>query len=141
LADTAGRLALPAAALVLAALPPLVANVESAMSEVLDSAFVRAVRAHGIPRARLLYRHALPAAANPLISLFGLSVGALLSSSLLVETVMGWPGLGRLLLEAVLQRDVYVVIGVVTLSSVFLIGGNLLADLLLYAADPRIRRE
>jgi peptide/nickel transport system permease protein len=88
-----------------------------------------------------LYRYALPAAANPLISLFGFSIGALLSGSLLIEVVMSWPGLGPLLLEAILARDLYLVIGGVLFSTLFLVGGNLLADLLLYWADPRIRTE
>jgi peptide/nickel transport system permease protein len=86
-------------------------------------------------------RYALPVAANPLISLFGLSVATLLSGSLLVEVVFGWPGLGPLLVESMLARDVYVVVGVVMLSSVFLILGNLLADVLLFLNDPRIRTE
>jgi peptide/nickel transport system permease protein len=97
--------------------------------------------AHGIPRRKLLYRYALRAAANPLISLFGFSVGSLLSASLLVEIVMSWPGLGPLLLEAILARDLYVVIGGVLFSTIFLVAGNFLADLLLYWADPRIRVE
>jgi peptide/nickel transport system permease protein len=139
--DAAAHLALPATALVLSSLPLLIAHTRSAMAEVLGSPFIRAARANGIPLMRILYRHALPAAANPLISLLGFSVGTLLSSSLLVEAAIGWPGLGRLLLDAILQRDVYVVIGAVMLSAVLLIGGNLLADMLLYIADPRIRKE
>jgi peptide/nickel transport system permease protein len=89
----------------------------------------------------LLFHHALPAAANPLISLFGFSIGILLSSSLLIEVIFGWPGLGQLLLEAILQRDFYLVIDVAMLATIFLITGNLLADMLLYASDPRIRAE
>jgi peptide/nickel transport system permease protein len=96
---------------------------------------------HGIGRTRLLYRYALPAAANPLITLFGFSVGTLLSGSLLVEVVMSWPGLGPFLLEAILARDLYVVIGGVLLSTLFLVAGNFLADVLLYWVDPRIRTE
>jgi peptide/nickel transport system permease protein len=88
----------------------------------------------------VIYRHALPAAANSLISLLGLSIGALLSSSLLVEVTMGWPGVGQLLLEAIFQRDYYVVIGSVMISTIFLIVGNLFSDMLLYAVDPRIRQ-
>ena len=80
-------------------------------------------------------------AANPLISLFGFSIGALLSGSLLIEVVMSWPGLGPFLLEAILSRDLYVVIGGVLFSTLFLVGGNFLADMFLYWADPRIRRE
>jgi peptide/nickel transport system permease protein len=98
-----------------------------------------AAAGHGIPKRTLLYRYALPAAANPLIALFGFSMGTLLSGSLIVEVVMSWPGLGPLLLEAILSRDLYVVVGGVFFSTLFLVGGNLLADLLLFWADPRIR--
>ena len=137
--DAAAHLALPVTALLAGSLPVLVQHVRAAMVEVLDSTFIRAARAQGIPRWRLLFRYALPAAANPLISLFGFSVGTLVSASLLVEIVMSWPGLGPLFLEAILARDLYLVIGAVMLSTVFLVTGNLLADTLLYASDPRIR--
>jgi peptide/nickel transport system permease protein len=139
--DIASHAFLPVCALVLGTLPALVRHVRASMIEALSSPFVRAARGHGIPRRRLLFRHALPAAANPLCSLFGFSVASLLSMSLLVEVVMSWPGLGPLLLEAILARDLYLVIGPVMVSTLFLLAGNLLADLLLYAADPRIRRE
>ena len=139
--DIAWHMVLPVSGLVLAALPLLLRHVRAAIADVLHAPFLRAAEGHGIPRGTLLYRYALRAAATPLISLFGFSVGALLSGSLLVEVVMSWPGLGPLLLEAILARDLYVVIGGVLLSTVFLIGGNFLADLLLYWADPRIRVE
>jgi len=137
--DLANHMTLPIAALVLTTLPVLVRHIRSAMAEVLDAPFLRAAAAHGIPRRKLVYRYALRAAAHPLISLFGFSVGTLLSGSLLVEIVMSWPGLGPLLLEAILARDLYVVIGGVLFSMLFLVLGNFLADLLLYWADPRIR--
>jgi peptide/nickel transport system permease protein len=89
----------------------------------------------------LFLRYALRAASNPLISLLGFSIGTMLSASLLVEVVLSWPGLGPLLVEAILSRDVYVVVGAVMLSSVFLLAGNFIADLLLFASDPRIRAE
>jgi peptide/nickel transport system permease protein len=76
---------------------------------------------------------------NPLVSLFGVSLGTLLSASLLIEVVMGWPGLGPLFLDAILARDFALVLAVVMLSTTFLIAGNLAADLLLYRLDPRIR--
>lgn len=139
--DLVLHMALPVAALVLSVLPLLVRHVRAAMAEVLDAPFLLAAEGHGIPRRTLLYRYALPAAANPLISLFGFSIGTLLSGSLLIEVVMSWPGLGPFLLEAILARDLYVVIGGVLLSTLFLVGGNFLADLLLYWADPRIRTE
>jgi len=111
------------------------------MIEVLQAPFIRAARAHGISEYRVLLRYALPVAANPLISLFGFSVATMLSASLLVEVILSWPGIGPLLVDAILAKDVYVVIGAVMLSSVFLVAGNLFADLLLFAADPRMRVE
>jgi peptide/nickel transport system permease protein len=65
----------------------------------------------------------------------------MLSASLLVEVILSWPGLGPLLLEATLTKDIFVVVDIVMLSAVFLIAGNLLADVLLFASDPRIRVE
>ena len=137
--DLAWHMALPVAALVLSALPLLIRHVRAAVAEVLHAPFLLAAEGHGIPRHRLLYRYALPAAANPLLSLFGFSIGALLSGSLLIEVVMSWPGLGPFLLESILARDIYVVIGGVLFSTIFLVAGNFLADILLYWLDPRIR--
>jgi peptide/nickel transport system permease protein len=140
-ADLARHLVLPAAALVVGVLPVLVRHVRAAVADALDTAFVRAARAHGLPERVVLFRHALPAAANPLVSLFGLSVASLLSMSLLVEVVMGWPGLGPLMLEAILARDLHLVVGPVLVSTVFLLLGNLAADVLLLLVDPRIRAD
>jgi peptide/nickel transport system permease protein len=137
--DFAAHLFLPSFGLAVATLPGLVRHVRSSMLEVLDAPFMVAARAHGIPRARLLWRYALPVAANPLLSLFGFSLGTMLSASLLVEVVLSWPGLGPLVLESILSRDTYVVVGAVVLSSACLIAGNLLSDLMLFAVDPRIR--
>jgi peptide/nickel transport system permease protein len=139
--DSARHMVLPALGLAMVTLPVLLRHVRSAMVETLESPFLRAARGHGIPRARLLYRYALPAAVNPLISLFGLSVAAMLSASLLAEVILSWPGLGPLLLEAIISRDIYIVTGAVMLSSVFLVAGNFLADFLIFASDPRIRVE
>lgn len=139
--DIAFHLALPAAGLALVMLPVLVRHVRSAMIEALDSPFIRAAQGHGIPRARVLFRYALPAASNSLISLLGFSVATMLSTSMLAEVVLSWPGLGPLLVESIFSRDVYVVVAIVMLSSAFLVIGNLLADLLLFASDPRIRME
>ena len=137
--DIALHMELPVLALVLSALPMLVRHIRAAVAGVLQAPFVRAATGHGISHRTLLYRYVLRAAANPLITLFGFSLGALLSGSLLVEVVMSWPGLGPLLLEAILARDVYVVIGGVLCSTVFLVAGNFFADMLVYWADPRIR--
>ena len=139
--DFARHLFLPAVALSAGMLPTLIRHVRSAMLDVLNSPFIAAARGHGIREGRILLRHVLPAAANPLISLLGVSIGTLLSGSLLIEVIMSWPGVGPLLLQAVLERDVYVVVAAIMFSTLFLITGNLLADALLYIADPRIRKD
>ena len=139
--DLAAHLAIPVGVLVLAGLPVLLRHVRASMVEVLKSPFMQAARGHGIGRFRLLFRYALPAAANPLISLLGLSVAGLLSGSLLVEVIMGWPGLGPLLLEASVSRDIYVVVGAVMASTFFMILGSFLADVMLVVIDPRVRVE
>lgn len=141
LRDIAWHMVLPVAALVIGSLTIILRHVRASVGEVLQSSYMRAAEGHGLPRFQLLFKYALPAAANPLISLFGLSVALLLSISLLIEVVMSWPGIGPLLLEAILARDLFVVIGAVMLSTVFLVAGNLLADILLYAFDPRIRMQ
>jgi peptide/nickel transport system permease protein len=137
--DLLRHLLLPVIALALGSAPLLIRYVRSAIASVMDMPFIEIARGHGISPSRIAFRHALPAAANSLISLFGFSLGTLLSASLLIEIILSWPGLGPLVLEAMLARDTYVVMAVVTLSSVFLILGNMLADVLLYWSDPRIR--
>jgi len=139
LIDLLKHLMAPATVLVLASLPLLVRHVRASMIEVLQAPFIQAARAHGIGKATLLFRFALPAAANPLTSLLGFSVAGLLSGSLLVEVISGWPGLGPLLVEASMNRDVYVVVGAVMASTVFMIVGSIVADLLLLIVDPRVR--
>jgi ABC-type dipeptide/oligopeptide/nickel transport system permease component len=140
LVDLGRHLLLPVTALALTTMPTIARHVQSSVDEVLAAPFISAVRARGVSRRRLLYRYALPVAANPMISLLGLSVAGLLSASLLIEYIMDWPGIGSLLLHSILARDVYVVVGTVMVSTVLLLAGNLLADLLLAAADPRVRR-
>jgi peptide/nickel transport system permease protein len=100
--DLLWHLILPVCALTAGMVPMLIRHVRSAMMDVLDAPFMVAARGHGIPLYRLLFAHALPAAANPLISLFGTSVGMLVSGSLLIEVIMSWPGVGPMLLQAIL---------------------------------------
>jgi peptide/nickel transport system permease protein len=137
--DALSHFLLPVTALTLVSLPVLIRHVRASLLDVLHAPYIQAARAIGISERRLLFHHALRAAANPLISLLGLSVAALLSVSLVVETVMSWPGLGPLLLEAVVARDLHLVVGAVTCSTLLLIAGSLLSDGLLYLVDPRTR--
>ena len=137
--DVVSHFFLPVAALTLINLPVVVRHVRASLLDVLNAPFIQAARAAGIPERRLLLRHALRAAANPLISLFGLSIATLLSASVVVEMIMSWPGLGPLLIEAVAARDLHLVVGAVLCSTALLIAGNLIADALLRLADPRLR--
>ena len=137
--DVVAHFFLPVTALALVNVPVLVRHMRASMIDAQQSRFMQGGRAIGMPERRLRIRYAWRVAANPMISLLGLSVAALLSASFVVETIMSWPGIGPLLLAAVVARDLHVVVGVVTCSTILLIGGNLLADALLYWADPRVR--
>jgi peptide/nickel transport system permease protein len=139
--DVALHLALPVLILVICETAAIVRHVRASVIEVLQAPYVQAARGYGTNRTRLLFRHVLPVAANPAISLLGFSLAGLLSGSLMVEVVCGWPGLGPLILEATLARDLYLVIGGIIFSAIFMVGGNLIADLLLFVLDPRIRTE
>lgn len=140
LSDHLRAILVPGAALVFGALPVFFRHIRSAFQEALAAPYVVAARHAGIPRQVLFWRYVFPAAANPLISLFGVTVGGLMSASLVVETATAWPGLGPMLLESVLARDSYVVVGAVMLAASALLVGNLAADFLLLRLDPRIRR-
>jgi peptide/nickel transport system permease protein len=141
LQDVARHLALPAFILILCETAIIVRHVRASVLEVLGATYVKAARGLGVSQSRLLFRHVLPVAANPAISLLGFSLAGLLSGSLIVEVVCGWPGLGPLILEATLSRDLYLVIGGIMFSALFMIGGNLVADVMLIVVDPRIRKE
>lgn len=139
LQEIASRMLLPTIILTLGESAIIVRHLRASVLEVLGTPFVRAARGLGIGRTRLLFRHVLPVAASPAISLLGFSLAGLLSGSLLVEVICGWPGLGPLILDATLSRDFYLVIGGIMLSALFMVGGNLVADIMLLACDPRIR--
>jgi peptide/nickel transport system permease protein len=139
LRDLASHAFLPLCALVATALPSLVRHVRASVIEAALAPAVLAARGHGIARSRITLRYVLPLAANPLISLAGLSIATLLSASLLIEVVMSWPGLGPLVVEALLAKDVHLVLSASMLASTLLVAGNLAADLTLYVVDPRIR--
>ena len=87
----------------------------------------------------MLLKHALRNAVNPMITILGFHIGEILSGAALVEFVTGWPGLGKLILAGLLNQDPYLVSGSVVYGVVLLMIGNLLADILLAIADPRIR--
>lgn len=137
--DVARHLPLPALALAL----PLAATFErlqaQAMTETIHQPFIVAALARGVTWRRLLIDHAWRASLRSMCAIYGLAIGALLSGSFVVEYVTAWPGLGRLMYEALRARDIYLVAGCAAMGGVFLAFGSVVADLLLFAADPRVR--
>lgn len=110
------------------------------MLEELRKQYITTARAKGLPENRIIYSHALRNAINPLITLFGFEFSSLLSGAALLEIIINWPGLGSLLLAAVRAQDTFLVMGSMLMGGVMLILGNLIADILLVIADPRVRR-
>jgi peptide/nickel transport system permease protein len=141
LVDAAWHLPLPALALAL----PMAATFErmqaQALSDVAGQPFMLAAAARGVRSSRLLLVHAWRASLRPLCAVYGLAIGALLSGSFVVEFITAWPGLGRLMYEALRARDIYLVAGCAATGALFLAIGSLVGDLLLAAADPRVRTE
>ncbi len=141
LVDTARHLVLPAIVVGLVPLASRLRQMRSSVLDVLRLDWVTTARAKGAPPSRVLLRHVLPNAINPLLTLFGFTIGSLLSGSFVAETIFSWPGLGSLTLEAIQRQDPYLVLGAVALASTLLVLGNLVADVLLAWSDPRIRHD
>jgi peptide/nickel transport system permease protein len=137
--DRLHHLVLPALTLGLAAAGYTARHQRGALLEVTRQDFVRAARARGLPDRVVLLRHAVRNALTPTITLAGLAFPVLLSGSVLVETVFGWPGMGRLAAEAIGRRDYPIVTAAAILAAVMVVLGNLLADLAARLADPRLR--
>ena len=133
-------LTLPALALGLPQAAVLARVLSASLTEVLSADYIRTARAKGLSAAALLWRHALRNAALPALATAGLQFGYLLAGSVIVETVFALPGLGRLVLDAVAQRDLPVVQAVAIVLVVFVAVSARLADLAAAAADPRLRR-
>ena len=131
----------PAVVLAVPLVAIFLAQTRESLREALSEDFVRVARAKGLSERAVVFRHAMRAALNPLITIFGYSLGGVLSGSVVVETVLGWPGLGSLSVEAARQRDVPLLMAVVMISATAVILGNLLADILLRLNDPRLREE
>ncbi|OFW41555.1 MAG: hypothetical protein A3J29_11285 [Acidobacteria bacterium RIFCSPLOWO2_12_FULL_67_14b] len=139
LADLGRHLPIPVMALAL----PLAASLERLQSQAIASAqrepFVAASRARGLGRVAALLRHAWPVSLRPVLALYGVMIGSLFSGSFVVEVVTSWPGLGRLMYEALRARDLYLVAGCAASGAFFLAAGTWIADILLAIADPRVR--
>jgi len=135
------HLLLPAIALSVAPAAGVARYVRTAMLEALAQPYVRAARARGLSETRVVVRHALRNALLPLVTLLGLYLPFLLGGTVLIESVFGWPGMGKLIVDAIGSQDFPVVLGNAVLYTFAVIGGNLLADLLYLVVDPRTRRS
>ena len=136
--DVAHHLVLPALVVGLIPLAGRMRQMRGNLLDVLRLDYVTTARSKGLDERVVIMKHAMRNALNPMITLFGYTLGALVSGSFIAEIIFSWPGLGRLTLDAILTQDQYLVMGSVLMASLVLIAGNLVADLLLALADPRI---
>ena len=141
IADIAWHSILPTLALSITSFAGLQRLMRGQLLDVLRQDYIQTARAKGLPENRVIYVHALRNAINPLITLLGFEFASLLGGAFIAETFFNWPGLGKLILQAVQQQDLYLVMASLMMGAVMLIIGNLLADLLLKAVDPRIKLE
>jgi peptide/nickel transport system permease protein len=139
LLDIAWHMVLPTIALSITSFAGLQRITRGELLDVLRQDYVRTARAKGLPENKVIYVHALRNAVNPLITLLGFEFAGLLGGAFITETYFNWPGLGRLTLQAVQNQDLYLIMASLMMGAVLLIVGNLLADLLLTAVDPRIK--
>ena len=137
--DVSKHLVLPVVVLFTISLSGLQRQMRANMLEVLDSDYVKFARAKGLSESKVIFKHALRNAVNPMITLLGFEFAGLLSGAALTEYVFQYPGLGRLILEAVMKSDINLVMASLMMGSIMLVLGNLIADILLIITDPRIR--
>ena len=139
LVDRLKHLIIPTVVLGTAGMAGLTRLMRGNLLENLRAPYVIAARARGLAERKVIFKHALRNAINPMITIFGYELSALFSAAALTEIITSWPGLGKLMLDAARSQDIYLVMGALLMSSVLLILGNLVADILLAMSDPRIR--
>jgi peptide/nickel transport system permease protein len=137
--DRVRHLILPASTLTLLTMAAIARYQRTAMLEVLPADYIRTARAKGVSERAIIWRHALRNALTPMVTLLGLLFPVLIGGALFVEKVFSWPGMGLLAADAVSKRDYDLVTATVVVGSVMVIIGNLFADLLHMAIDPRVR--
>lgn len=141
LADRLSHLILPMTVLSLQNIGAVMRYTRSSMLDVIHQDYIRAARAKGLQERVVLFRHALRNALIPVITLAGLQFPFLLGGAIITEQIFNWPGMGRLAVEAITQRDYPTIMGINLLAAVMVIIGNLLADVMYGVVDPRIRYE
>lgn len=133
------HLALPAFTLGIVYMAQYSRQSRASMGDVLRMDYIRTAYAKGVTERTVIYKHALRNAAGPVVTLLGLQFSEVLGGAVLVETVYGWPGMGRLVLDSILRRDYPTLLGVLVASAVLVMAANILTDLALRWLDPRIR--
>jgi peptide/nickel transport system permease protein len=139
--DRIMHLVLPATALGIGSAAGVARYMRGSMLEVIHQDFIRTARAKGLSERTVIFKHALRNALIPIITLLGLYLPFLLSGAVLVETIFGWPGMGRAIVDAILQRDYPMVMATSFVIAAIVVAGNLLSDVLYAVVDPRIRTE
>ncbi len=137
---TLAHLVLPAVTMGGALAAILTRMVRTSMLEELGQDYIRTARAKGVPKRTVVYRHALRNAMIPIITVLGLQFGALLAGTIVTETIFSWPGIGRLTISAISNRDYYLVQGCILAIGLTYVAVNFLTDLLYSAINPRIRQ-
>lgn len=137
--DLLSHLVLPALTLGAYPLTLIFRLTRAKMQETLSQDFITTARAKGLSESRVVYRHALPNGFLPVLTVIGYQFGFLLTGSVLVETVFGWPGTGLLLAQAITSRDYPLILGLFTVTSISVIAASLLTDILYALVDPRVR--
>jgi len=141
LLDLLRHMILPLFSMALLSLAGISRYQRAAMLEVLNQDFIKVARAKGLPEITVIFKHALRNALIPIVTILGLSLPDLFGGAFVIETVFAWPGMGRLGVQSIFQRNYPDIMGIVMLSAVLIILGNLLADIGYALVDPRIRYE
>lgn len=136
--DITYHLVLPVTVLTTISLSGLQRQMRGNLLDVLESDYVKMARAKGLPENTVIYKHAVRNAINPMVTLLGFEFASLLNGAALTEFVLQYPGIGRLILEAVMRSDINLVMASLMIGSIMLILGNLIADILLKIVDPRV---
>jgi peptide/nickel transport system permease protein len=139
--DLLKHLLIPTTVIAVGAVASLTRITRSNMLEILRQDYITFARAKGLPQRKIIFKHGLRNAINPLITIFGYQLSGLLSGAALTEIISGWPGIGSVMLQAVRSQDLYLVMGAMLIGAVMLIIGNLVADILLTWVDPRLRHR
>jgi peptide/nickel transport system permease protein len=139
--DVLWHLILPGAALGMAFSAGTARYMRSSLLEVIRQDYIRTARAKGVPEFWITFKHAMRNALLPIVTLLGLSVRGLVGGTVLVEMIFSWPGMGRLIVDAIFAQDAPLIIGCCFILTIMTVGGNLLADILYGVIDPRIRYQ